>query len=243
VAQPKKLWREVPKLSLRDWAPLDEAYARIEQQVGARDLALFDLAEHLRSGELGGAERVLPYSDANLPRLPERTARYRIKAPVCRVFKRQFWSECRLNIWSGGKCVRVWGLPGERERSLEGNHFFFVRRRKLDKLYPVAANERPRSDDLSEPPLRRQELPPGVSRLQQMRREGFFKKPGVEQKRAIAWALDEYPPDGDIPASLTPSEMAEKIQQWRMLRDKPKTRLADDPLRRFCRRFLKDYRQ
>jgi len=81
------------------------------------------------------------------------------------------------------------------------------------------------------------------SRLEEMRRTGMLTKPGTEQKRAIAWALDEYPPDGNIPASLTPSEMAEKIQQWRMRKDKPKTRLVDESLRRFCRRFLKDYHQ
>jgi len=83
--------------------------------------------------------------------------------------------------------------------------------------------------------------PKQMSRLEEMRRDGLLTKLGTEQRRAIAWALDEYPPNGDIPASLTPSDMAEKIQQWRMRKEKPRARLPEDALRRFCRRFLQDY--
>lgn len=110
---------------------------------------------------------------------------------------------------------------------------------EIRALLPGAEVPRQSSVELPEPEPRRRR----VSRLEEMRREGFFKKSGTQQKRAIAWALDEYPPDGNIPASLTSPEIAEKIQQWRMRKEKPRARLAEEPLQRFCRRFLKDYRQ
>jgi len=80
---------------------------------------------------------------------------------------------------------------------------------------------------------------PPIPRLKEMRHAGMLK--GHRQKMAAEWALDEYPPDGNIPEELTASEMRDKIQQWRKCKGKPM--LADEALLRFCVRFLKAYRK
>jgi hypothetical protein len=134
MARAKRLWRAVPRLSPRVWATWEEAYLRIKSQVGVHDLVLHDLCGHLlegRNGWLDSAVRLLPFHDANDPRLSESTARYRIKTPVCGVLKPSFWSRCRLSA------TGVAAVP--KEMALAGRRYFFVRRKQLDKLYPLTS--------------------------------------------------------------------------------------------------------
>jgi hypothetical protein len=100
----------------------------------------------------------------------------------------------------------------------------------IDAAPPVSSLSTEQTPESPEPP---------VPRLQEMRRAGLIK--GLRQKMAANWALDAYPPDGDIPSELTASEMAEAIQQWR--KRQGSARLVDEALRRFCSRFLKAYRK
>jgi hypothetical protein len=117
-------------LDPREWASFDEAFVRLKACVGSRDLALHDLLRDLRTpGRLGSAERILPYSDTWRP--------YRIKEALCRILEPSYWAaafELRDVIGHSDR-VRVEPSTGS---FLDGRHYFFVRRRDLDRLYPPA---------------------------------------------------------------------------------------------------------
>jgi hypothetical protein len=142
----------IPSLLLdwREWAPLDEAFVRIKARVGTRDLALHDLFRDLSTpGRLGSAERILPYRDTSLSwnALP-----YHSKEPLSRALPstpRVSFVSC-INVvlapseWAGYKLLDVIGHPDRVRvypptgRFLHGQHFFFVRRADLDRLYPLS---------------------------------------------------------------------------------------------------------
>jgi hypothetical protein len=82
-----------------------------------------------------------------------------------------------------------------------------------------------------------------VPRLKQLHLTGRW------QKQFAAWALVQYPSDGDIPEKLTATEMADLFQQWEKREaekagKKAPQRSAKDleALQRRCREFLSKYR-
>lgn len=108
--------------SPKEWLSLGEAVERIKGYAGSYDLACRDLLQHIRAGKLKSAA-------ARAPR----------KSPVQRlILAPAFWDN--LEIWKAsiGQPIRVSSTGEGRPLGTFFNWAFFIRRRDLDKLYPVA---------------------------------------------------------------------------------------------------------
>jgi len=175
MARPRKRSRVVPNLPAREWAPLDEAFARIKNHVGSGDLVLRDLYRDLVREEdgLGSAERIVPFRGAFAP--------YHIREEVCRTLEPSYWlsRELRDNP-ANRENVVVWPRPREG-RPIDGVHYYFVRRRDLDRLYPAGATS---SDRPIEP------QPPRRARRKDKRptqRKGSRIQDAIKQGTAEEW--------------------------------------------------------
>jgi hypothetical protein len=163
------------QLNPREWASLDDAFARIKASVSSTYVALYDLTRDLREGRLGSATRAISYDGSK---------------SVCAILKPPFWRDLSLddvvNVRPDGTIehtnrVRVWPPRGRR---FTGRRVFFVRRRDLDKVYPIAtpSDRRATMKFVPQPPPKPATKKPAPPR---------GPKPGS----AAAWIEELYPAD------------------------------------------------
>jgi hypothetical protein len=104
------------------WVPLGEVFARAKAALRSDGLTELDLRKHALAGRLiFGARRIL-----------------RNPAHACFVIQPEYWQQSGID-----RPVPDIGRPQPQVRSdfpfmRQGQWFFFVRRRELDKVYPVA---------------------------------------------------------------------------------------------------------
>jgi hypothetical protein len=122
--------RQAPAFSAAEWASLDEAFARAKAALGSRQLAERELRAHLRNGRLPAAALRIAADGAEL---------FEAVAP-------SFFATAVLTARSGNVEIveidaLIAGPSGVEAPPDETSSFraFFVARRDLDKLYPVAA--------------------------------------------------------------------------------------------------------
>jgi hypothetical protein len=124
----EQLARAVVALPLRQFMPLNEAFARAKDLLGSYRLAGYDLTQHARARRLTLAVRVI---------WPDRTEQIFILRPTfCR------WHEIEESIKPG--LARVCGYY-----PLVGQWHFFIGRRRFDRLYSTAVPSKPA---VQEPP-------------------------------------------------------------------------------------------
>jgi hypothetical protein len=114
-------------LSLADWAPLDEAYGRVNTALRSGELASRDLLMHLREGQLPSAMR--------------RVARDGTE--TSERLKPSFWQDVEIREewhFQGDRAIYT-GRPMVRLHNPAGfSMWFFVARAKFDRLFPVAGS-------------------------------------------------------------------------------------------------------
>jgi hypothetical protein len=152
MARTKKLAQLVAALPAREWAPLDDAFERVERWARSADLAGHDLKEDFLTRRLQGAVRI----DHD-------------GTEACFIFEPAWWRPFKIScppiliLGSTGRC-RVEGVA-EGWDLKQGKWHWFVRRvglhehypdADLDKLYPVAA---PSVQADNPPPSRRRPGP------------------------------------------------------------------------------------
>jgi len=117
-----KLWRPLKAWVPSEWVTVHEAWSRIFASLSNNmPLTRRDLKADLLAGRLVGAARVV-----NKKKGTEQ----------CIVFEREFWKPVEFPY--------AWNVTGYDKHCREGEEWhFFVRRRKLDKRYPAAANAMP----------------------------------------------------------------------------------------------------
>jgi hypothetical protein len=125
----KKRKRNSPLvLSPAEWAPLlEDAYMRIEAAVGSRELAERDLL-----GLLCDAGKTLPraigYDDVE----------------ICELLEPSFWPEHTIDWLCSFRDFRGWYREADhltRDLTSFKAVYFFVRRKELDKLYPISGSD------------------------------------------------------------------------------------------------------
>lgn len=129
--------------TIAEWAPLNEAFARVKAGLDSHRLAERDVLGHLRSGRLASAMRIV-----------ERNG----DADGFERLKPSFWKGLTL---LAPHDVRPDGLPASVQvRGLarltaitRSTLWFFVARRDLDMLYPIAAAAEPETE--MSPPRRK----------------------------------------------------------------------------------------
>jgi hypothetical protein len=142
----RKLWRTVKEWVPHEWATKKAAWLRVYAALSENvELTQRDLRADLLAKRLVGAARVIA---------PDGSER-------CIIFKPAFWEPVELTF--------AWLMTGCEKYVSEGEKWhFFVRRRELDRFYPVtAASEQPTApaaqpayDDAQPTPQRRKPGPP-----------------------------------------------------------------------------------
>ena len=124
-----KPWRLVKAWQPADWAPFKEAWQRVEAVIGS---SLWLIQRDLRQDFLD--ERLI----SAVRRIsPDGTEKRVILNPT-------FWQRLKINY--------AWSITGWEAEAREGERWVFVvRRRELDRLYPIATLGRPGTDGL--PPV------------------------------------------------------------------------------------------
>ena len=118
----QKLWRTTKPWMPHEWATKKEAWLRVHAALSKNiELTRRDLKAHLLAKRLVGAARVIA---------PDGSER-------CIIFEPAFWGPVEFTF--------AWLMTGCDKYVSEGEAWhFFVRRRELDRLYPVtAASEQP----------------------------------------------------------------------------------------------------
>ena len=110
--------RKPKRLSVADWAPLNEAFKRATALLSSSDLALRDLHDDLRSERLSSAVRTIARDGT------ETSDR----------LKPSFWQKVTLRRWLDGVAVSFI----DPRAVARGSIWYFVARRELDRLYPAA---------------------------------------------------------------------------------------------------------
>jgi hypothetical protein len=131
-------------LDPHEWAPLNDAYARIKAHVGSRELAARDLHRDLISGPPGG----LGSASRHIARDGTETRG---------LLKPSFWKQWTLtDAIDGGVLIRR-----ADDQPVTGQWYFFVRRADLDKHYgtPTATTTATATGDVQPPPERRKPGP------------------------------------------------------------------------------------
>jgi hypothetical protein len=128
----------VPTLAPHDWVPLNDAFVRIKDSVGSRELAARDVYQNMLDGRLKSAARHVASEGTETRAILPAT----------------FWQQFTLMDALRHEGVQVRPVKG---KVLTGSWYFFVRRTDLDKHYPQAAAGR--SDDTVQPPPRRRGPP------------------------------------------------------------------------------------
>src|SRR5262249_13023767 len=122
VVTQRKPWRTAKPWVPHDWATMKAVWLRVYAALSENmRLTRRDLKAHLLAKRLVGAARVIA------PGGSER----------CLIFEPAFWEPVELPY--------AWSVSGYEKHAREGEAwYFFVRRRELDRLYPVtAASEQP----------------------------------------------------------------------------------------------------
>jgi hypothetical protein len=81
--------------------------------------------------------------------------------------------------------------------------------------------------------------PEKLTRLQEMKRDGFFKRAPAAQA-AADYAREAYPPHGCVPDDVTPAQFAHGLEDWLQADDKKKA-ISDQW--QTSNRFLQEYRR
>jgi hypothetical protein len=125
VKKPKP-WRLVEAWRPADWAPFKEAWQRVEAVIGSSLwLIQRDLRQDFLDGRLIAAVRRIS---------PDGTETRVILNPT-------FWQRLKVNY--------AWSITGWQAEARKGEIWVFVvRRRELDRLYPIATLGRPGTDGL-----------------------------------------------------------------------------------------------
>jgi hypothetical protein len=126
-----------PNLDSAEWAPLNEAFARIAARSGSRSLAAHDLERKLISGDLPSAARQVLHNGGE-----ERQQ-----------LQPAFWHAGMLldRTWEPPRVGPDPGVQVRLQGPITGSWYFFVRRAALDQLYPEA----PATHASPKPPRRR----------------------------------------------------------------------------------------
>jgi hypothetical protein len=125
VKKPKP-WRLVKAWQPADWSPFKEAWQRVEAVIGSSLwLIQRDLRQDFLDGRLIAAVRRIS---------PDGTETRVILNPT-------FWQRLKVNY--------AWSITGWQAEARKGEIWVFVvRRRELDRLYPIATLGRPGTDGL-----------------------------------------------------------------------------------------------
>ena len=125
----RKLWRTAKPWVPHEWATMKEAWMRVHAALSENmKLTQRDLKGHLLAKRLVGAARVIA---------PDETER-------CIIFEPAFWEPVELPY--------AWLVSGCGKHASEGEAwYFFVRRRELDRLYPITAASEQRTTAAAQP--------------------------------------------------------------------------------------------
>jgi hypothetical protein len=120
VKKRKPLWKPIKAWRPHEWAPFSEAWRRVEATVGrALRLTQRDLHRAFLDGRLIAAVRRFAQDGT------------------------ETWTILEPAVWRQLKINYAWSIPGWRELDPEAEQWvFFVRRKELDKLYPVVVAAR-----------------------------------------------------------------------------------------------------
>jgi hypothetical protein len=181
---PKKLWRPVKEWMSREWATKKEAWLRVHVALSENiELTRRDLKAHLLAKRLVGAARIIA---------PDGSER-------CIIIKPAFWEPVELSF--------AWSMTGCEKYVSEGEAWhFFVRRRELDRHYPVAV-----SAEQTEPqqPAKLRHTPPGPSPTHDWPEHSAFEVGRIVERenkwpsapRMCGWCMDKWrwePDDSDM---------------------------------------------
>jgi hypothetical protein len=185
----RKLWRTAKPWLPHERTTMKEAWLRVYAALSEDiELTRRDLKAHLLAKQLVGAARVIA---------PDGSERWII-------FERAFWEPVELPT--------AWLMTGWEKHAREGEKWrFFVRRRELDRLYPVtAASEQPTTpaahDDVQPTPQRRKPGPKitkGWRLTAAVELDGFIKEKerrpsGPELSERVDKKLKYYPDESDV---------------------------------------------
>jgi hypothetical protein len=175
-----------------EWATRQQAWLRVHAALSENaELTRRDLKAHLLAMQLVGAARVIA---------PDESER-------CIIFEPAFWESVELPY--------AWRVTGwEKHARKDEKWHFFVRRRELDRLYPVtAASEQPTTpaaqpahDDAQPTPQRRkpgQKIKKGWRLTAAVELDGFIKEKGrrpsgPELAQRVDKKLKYYPDESDV---------------------------------------------
>ena len=186
---PKKLWRPVKEWLPHEWAIMNEAWSRVYESL-SKDMALtqLDVKAHLLAGRLVGAARVFAPDGIE----------------QCIIIFGEFWQPVELST--------AWYVIGWEQHRREGETWrFFVRRRELDRLYPVTAASKqtttpaaqPAQDDTPPRPKPGQKITKGWRLTAAVELDGFIKEKGrrpsgPELSERVDKKLKYYPDESDV---------------------------------------------
>jgi hypothetical protein len=168
---------------------MHEAWLRVHAALSKHTrLTQRDLKGHLLAKRLIGAARVIA---------PDGSER-------CIIFERAFWEPVELTF--------AWLTTGYEKHASEGEEwYFFVRRRELDRRYPVtAASEKPTTpaaqpaqDDAPPRPKPGQKITKGWRLTAAVELDGFIKEKGrrpsgPELSERVDKKLKYYPDESDV---------------------------------------------
>ena len=184
----QKLWRTTKPWMPHEWATKKEAWLRVHAALSENiELTQRDLKAHLLAKRLVGAARVIK---------PDGSERYIILEPA-------YWGPVELTF--------AWSMTGWEKYVSEGETwYFFVRRRELDRLYPVTAGSeqrttpaQPAQDDAPPRPKPGQKITKGWRLTAAVELDGFIKEKGrrpsgPELSERVDKKLKYYPDESDV---------------------------------------------